>query len=616
MIHIFGIEIKRKSLIVILSAIIILVVLYVFLTIFCRPDTMEFNASEVINKDENLVLSSFPLKKTDVLRYLESQYVEYDDSTGFALVINDPYSYKNINFAYYILGLAEAYDINLGKDTINEYKKYFEKYQFDFKNIELEDLYYIAKVSRVLGSTFYNDDIIDVINQHYLSDTHLYSYNMQSEQVSNDEESIISDFGATSLVVEIYHTLNMPLPELNNIKSSYKSNVRLYLGEISKETTDKPLNYFNLIGLSNKLSEDLSEFNLSLEDWIRSVNDSLKNQRSYTYEETRAVVQIYESNTFLCYSQEEIEKYINEAPAIQIKKSGFNQSETFASLIIVNLSKDLETLLPEPPDMENYIFNCVNTYFIKRDVTDITAMYTYYGVVLSKQFDFMYHKDKLLNTFKNKFLPNVLSPMNVGNVNYILDLYFTTLLSAEIDYKFSAEEIKMISGNLQKLVDVIDFNDMTKMYENLYTLQFSLEISKCLKCKIPNGSLSAIKNYLSYLVNNQKCENTSRLSEIKLIYDYLDVPPSETLKEQLTQMGANLLVKGGFRANTSYDVPDVITTAKVYRVTECDNSTALKDFLCSNIVESYIAPNNDITQTDLRYYYSFVKLWVEEGMQL
>ena len=121
---------------------------------------------------------------------------------------------------------------------------------------------------------------------------------------------------------------------------------------------------------------------------------------------------------------------------------------------------------------------------------------------------------------------------------------------------------------------------------------------------------SEIENYISYLVNNNVCEGMYSLVEIKLIYIILNKKVPSELNEAISRMTTDLYINGGFSPVPTNRVGDVILTAKIYRVLNNDRAGELLDFLSDYIVDKYLAPNSDITQTDLRFYYNYYKLWL------
>lgn len=90
----------------------------------------------------------------------------------------------------------------------------------------------------------------------------------------------------------------------------------------------------------------------------------------------------------------------------------------------------------------------------------------------------------------------------------------------------------------------------------------------------------------------------------------MEVDFPSALESQVKAMTDVLSLDGGFSPVSAEKTGDVILTAKIYRLIKCDNFSGLTKFIDGFIVDGYLAPNNDITQTDLRFYYSYFKLWL------
>ena len=345
--------------------------------------------------------------------------------------------------------------------------------------------------------------------------------------------------------------------------------------------------------------------------WVDSINKKLVTNKDYSFENIYHVYNVTKINSYLNHNQSYVYDYIKYASYYYDEKNiGFNELSASCDIYLLHISKMLNISVKSNDSLCEYINDNLETYFIKRDSIEPNPIYTYYGCMLSKYFNFDISNKKIINTVRTDFYPTILDSRNINNINYIIDTYFTILLANEMDIDFSNLDIKQLEENINKLLMNLDLYDLTLIYKNLYTIQFSLELSKQLSFHIDDQIIGKIKNYLSYLVKNKNCDGSSTLSEVKINYVLLEMNVPGDFNIQFENTLSNLDMNGGFSVTPNEKIGDIITTAKIYRVMECVNSEGLLQFLNRFVKSDYIVPNEDIAQTDLRFYYNFVKLWL------
>ena len=278
-------------------------------------------------------------------------------------------------------------------------------------------------------------------------------------------------------------------------------------------------------------------------------------------------------------------------------------------IAMLKLASDLQFEVPVCENAEYYIAKAVSTYFVPNYAYEISSIYTYYGLCLAEWCGLTVDRGKIQAYIEKNELSYCSDSHNFTNYNYILEAYFTVLccdkLQLSIDKKISGRILQNVSSALE----LIDYQDLTQVYNNLYQIQFALEIYN-LRNKMPDRKTRTwIAEYVQYLVENEICTNTSKIVEVKLIFNLLGLEESNKLEAQVNESIENLYVDGGFTTTMEYKIPDVIMTAKFARLGTCVDVYELRNFLLTNIYENYITYDENPSNTDLRYYYQFVRLW-------
>ncbi|MBQ8044066.1 MAG: hypothetical protein IJ272_07985 [Clostridia bacterium] len=558
----------------------------------------EFIASESFNSLTNINIDDLPIEKEQVIDYINSQYVEYEETAGFTLVVNDVYNYKNYEYAYYIFYLSDVFEYKLQKEYIEEYVKVFLKYDFIIDELELDELYKLAALCKYIGYDGYNIEIKKALHKFYNPEYHLYFYEPYGDD--GDEISIVSGYGATVYALKLQEIFGCEKKDRNDIVEHINENNNRYI--------DESESYYNLLKLYDILNLDIESLDIDFGTWIAEENKKIKNMNTYTYFELVAIRDLCEINIILGYGQQGIYEYIQSYGEVFLNCYSYDEESALINMTVIDICQDIAKEYAFTTKIENYINKSIMSKFINRDIPNVSPIYTYYGVVLSKIFDVEIDLSKIKTTIINDFLPNILYG-DIKNDSYIMNAYFTIMLLDESEYVLEPNEKEEIINKINSLIKSVDVYDMTRLYQTLYTFQFSVEIARMLDVQIKNDNITIIKNFLSYIINNEMCVNKSMLSEIALIYDVIGCERPEMLVKQLDEMKATLKIQGGYCQNIGYQEPDIITTVKVYRAIECEDTEELRSFLKEKITDGYISTNGDVSQVDIRVYYSYIKLW-------
>ncbi len=585
-----------------LKVVTIVLICLAILTSCSTAPSQTFRPSECFVLDGVDCENNFPLTKEQIVSYIESQYIRGDETAGFSLVINSPDDYHNLDFAYYIISLLDIYDmLTVAQEELLAYKTHFEKYEFDFSTMELEEIYRVAFISTRVHSEKFRTKIKTELAEHYSEKDNLYFY--------YSDDNVVSMFGATYLIQKINAELNSEDEHIVSIRNAFQQNIERYTD--STKQGEFYENFYNLLLCSGIMNVDLQFLNIDFTSWLQALNENLSDVTTSDYLSAYSINQVYQINKQMHFSQEYVLNAIRQIGInTESLSSVYNNSSSLRDIIILTIEKDLCVLEPCNESIADFITSSLNTNFIQRNTLPATPMYTFYGVVLSDVFGFSYDAVKVKRMIMSTFVPEMLNGNNIGNSNYIIDSYFTAILSQYFNCTLEKEQLNKLNENINSFLSKQEYTDLTKAYENLYSLQFSLEISKIFEFDLENSVIRQGKNYIHYLANNNIFAHSSRISEVRIVSELLQENLSSDFESTYKDTIKELYNNGGFSSTSSKQWYDLITTAKIYRTESCTDKEKLKDYLNNFIVGDNIAPDGDITVTDLRYYYNFYRLWI------
>lgn len=581
-------------------------VFVVLLIIFFFGRIQEKQSDEFVMTEERITVinseEEFPIDRNYVLSYIGSQYVEFDKHAGFTYNEVDFFDYRNFEFAYYILKMFELLEIEFQESELTRYKEVFEQYNPDFSIFELDEICIFAELTSMLECSCFDKKLEIAIEEHYDSAKGMYCYNREGKS-----EELIKQIGASYYAICALKNIN----SYSSHEEEISDKLRQFFCGVTEKWEDEVKLYMPLL-LANELGMEFSELNFDIIEYLED-NESYDIPTEYSTGDITIVEIILKVNNLFGYRNNLIEEYmeknIDNNQSFIFEENIFDKERCRFELLYYYMYKEKDIDTRTYKEVRAYLERALENLCVPYNSDQLSIVYTYYGIKMANIFGYAIDLEKIKHTIDMQYLPYCLDELNIGEFNYVLDTYFAILLADEFECELSKMDKRILKNNLETVISEFDYTSQNNVYNILYQSQFILEIFRKEGIRLDQELLLQLMEYVDYLVNSEYCRNTFMLAELALIYEIQGKEWPNELKSQISEMEKTLRIGEVYRASTYVDVPDVTTTVKVSRIIPCERNYEMREFLKGQIYKNIPTMNEDLKQTDIRYYYNYVKLW-------
>jgi hypothetical protein len=486
------------------------------------------------------------------------------------------------------------------------------------KKVNYESLSDIDLLCNIMKEININDDSINMKIHNALQRKFLSNENMFYSSSLNEDLS--TKIIATSLAIDILEITNPQSDILKRIKNKFitlfEDDNNFEMGsDISKNIINNEGLIIQSLYLMGLKSNDLLK---NRTNWITYWNKHLEDfQHDDIYGVTvlNSLIEInnFFGTTYKINSQliNKIQKNTNFLKQNYITEDGFiyEPQHVFFLYKILNDSNSSSSFISQ---FHNVVDSAINERFVRTTTPVMKTYDNFYGIVLSDISGFPYNKDKVMLLTQNLYKDLIISKDKILTRQDFISTFY--LIQIYNYYKIPIPETDEIIKRVDNYLLKLNYSDLNAFQSNIKDLNIGLELIHFLKGNVSSLLKDETLQFINKINKNSELQpvfSSIYVTDVYKILFYLDETKNHpNLVIKINDTINKLYYEHGYRAKTNGDLPDILSTFKVFEVLNLMkkinsnqiNSLAL--FLQNSIDkngEIHLSSGNDFT--DLRVYY-------------
>ncbi|MCS7464176.1 hypothetical protein N0M98_29160 [Paenibacillus doosanensis] len=497
--------------------------------------------------------------------------------------------------------------MGLDKKELAKYIKYLPDSEKSTAYPELLKINYITGIYKALDFNDYDKQhYLKILMKHYDVDMGLFYFDKKDDPLG-------SKLGATMEALDVFESLDQNNPYREEM---LEKNLMLLNDDKYFESTnvyDSLSSGAVIISIIKKLgyhSEDLNNKMKDRMEWVSYINNNLttllKKGELGSFLYLRNIKSV---NDFfglpLTISKENLD-LVSNAPIQQIEPQLYN-------FVIEIYDAVGSSDYPYLAEYKAYIEQSMLSGFNKGHVVTENVEDNYYGLVLSKDFQYKFDEERIHQNLNLWYIRNVEENSNITDYAKLRQIYFLLLSNKLLNV--SEINANLISKSVINYLSGLDLNDRLNLTgKTLNSYEVGLKIFDLLNVKVPD----TIKKNGTLLINqlDQDGEIYKSISVVKLyntmsLINYNNKMQRSNITTKISETLNSLYTQGGYKSKVSEEVlPSIVFTYEAALLKKSINTldvgeiNGYKNFLTSEITKDLILGySNKSKSLDLRSLY-------------